>query len=256
LLIHKDLYLKREKNSNWSLSIRSRGSDNINNATVYLGENSGLSREITSPLSPSFSRQRISIYDKSRQKTWGVVVSPKESESGNYFEVLFENNASNAAVVRTVVEETFDIEQSHFIRWYDIDKDTWINAQDTIEVNLKPNQKLVRIIAIGNEQYFRDLGSVVRRNTLALRAVYPNPFSRTFNIQYSLPYETRKVTFLLYNLLGKVVWQRDVHDVHPGPSMIRMDKMLATGLYVLQMRVLLNEPGAPKVLNRRVMCVR
>jgi len=248
--------LKKGKNSNWSLSIRSRGSDNINNATVYLGENSGLSREITSPLSPSFSRQRISIYDKSRQKTWGVVVSPKESESGNYFEVLFENNASNAAVVRTVVEETFDIEQSHFIRWYDIDKDTWINAQDTIEVNLKPNQKLVRIIAIGNEQYFRDLGSVVRRNTLALRAVYPNPFSRTFNIQYSLPYETRKVTFLLYNLLGKVVWQRDVHDVHPGPSMIRMDKMLATGLYVLQMRVLLNEPGAPKVLNRRVMCVR
>lgn len=247
---------KKENNSHWSLSIKSWGSDNINIASVYLGENSALSKEITSPLSPSFSSQSISIYDKNRKKTWGVVVSPKESESGNYFEVLFENSASNAATVRTVTGEMFNIEQSHFIRWYDNEKDIWISALDTMEVSLKPKQRLIKIIAIGNEQYFRDLGSIVRRNVLALRAVYPNPFARAFTIQYSLPYETRKVTFLLFDLLGKVVWQRDIHDVRPGPSMIRVDKMMATGLYVLQMRVLMDDPGSPKVLNRRVMCVR
>jgi hypothetical protein len=247
---------KKENNSHWSLSIKSWGSDNINNASVYLGENSALSKEITSPLSPSFSSQSISIYDKNRKKTWGVVVSPKESESGNYFEVLFENSASNAATVRTVIGEMFNIEQSHFIRWYDTEKDIWISAQDTMEVSLKPKQRLVKIIAIGNEQYFRDLGSIVRRNVLALRAVYPNPFARAFTIQYSLPYEARKVTFLVFDLLGKVVWQRDINDIHPGPSMIRVDKMMATGLYVLQMRVIMDDQGSPKVLNRRVMCVR
>jgi len=247
---------KKGNNSHWSMSIKSWGSDNINNASVYLGENSALSKEITSPLSPSFSSQSISIYDKNRKKTWGVVVSPKESESGNYFEILFENSASNAATVRTVIDEMFNIEQSHFIRWYDTEKDIWISAQDTMEVSLKPKQRLVKIIAIGNEQYFRDLGSIVRRNVLALRAVYPNPFARAFTIQYSLPYEARKVTFLVFDLLGKVVWQRDINDIHPGPSMIRVDKMMATGLYVLQMRVIMDDQGSPKVLNRRVMCVR
>ncbi|NLE01933.1 MAG: T9SS type A sorting domain-containing protein, partial [Fibrobacter sp.] len=152
--------------------------------------------------------------------------------------------------------EMFNIEQSHFIRWYDTEKDIWISAQDTMEVSLKPKQRLVKIIAIGNEQYFRDLGSIVRRNVLALRAVYPNPFARAFTIQYSLPYEARKVTFLVFDLLGKVVWQRDINDIHPGPSMIRVDKMMATGLYVLQMRVIMDDQGSPKVLNRRVMCVR
>ncbi|NLE02003.1 MAG: hypothetical protein GX640_19235, partial [Fibrobacter sp.] len=137
---------KKGNNSHWSLSIKSWGSDNINNASVYLGENSALSKEITSPLSPSFSSQSISIYDKNRKKPWGVVVSPKESESGNYFEVLFENSASNAATVRTVIGEMFNIEQSHFIRWYDTEKDIWISAQDTMEVSLKPKQRLVKII--------------------------------------------------------------------------------------------------------------
>ena len=92
----------------------------------------------------------------------------------------------------------------------------------------KPNQKLVKIIAIGNEQYFKDLGSVVRRNVLALRAVF-NPFGRSFSI-HSLPYQTRKVTFLLYDLLGKVAWQKEILDIHPGPSLMNVDRMLATGL--------------------------
>lgn len=247
---------KRVTGSKWSLGIRSWGSDNISNASVYLGENSALSKEMTNPLSPSFSSQRISIYDKGRKKTWGVVLSPKESESGNYFEVLFENNSSSAATISAVIGEMSGIEQSRSVRWYDAENDNWISAIDTIKVSLKPKQRLVKIIAIGDEQYFRDLGSLVRKNILALRAVYPNPFARAFTIQYSLPYETRKVTFLLFDLLGKVVWQRDIHDVRPGPSMIRVDKMMATGLYVLQMRVLMDDPGSPKVLNRRVMCVR
>lgn len=247
---------KKEDVRQWSLGIKSWGSDNINNASVYLGTNSGLSKEITSPLSPSFSSQGISIYDKSRKKTWGIVVSPKGSESGSYFEVLFENNASNATTVRAVIGEMFDIEQSFSVQWYDSEKDIWINAQDTMEVNLKPKQRLVKVIAVGNEQYFRDLGSIVRRNTLALRAVYPNPFNRTFSIQYSLPYQTRKVTFLLYDLLGKVAWQKDILDIHPGPSTMKVDRMLATGLYVLQMKVHLEDQGIPKILNRRVMCVR
>jgi len=247
---------KKGNYSHWSLSIKSWGSDNINNASVYLGKNSALSKEITSPLSPSFSSQNISVFDRDRKKTWGVVVSPNSSESGNYFEVLFENNASYTATVRAVIGEMFNIEKSHYVQWYDTENDIWINANDTMEVLLTSKQRLVKIIAIGNEQYFRDLGSIVRKNVLALRAVYPNPFSRTFLIRYSLPYETRKVKFMLYDLLGKVVWQREISDIHPGPSMTRMDKMLATGLYVLQMRVILDDPGSPKVLNRRVMCVR
>ncbi|HEX2955743.1 MAG TPA: hypothetical protein VHO70_02860, partial [Chitinispirillaceae bacterium] len=247
---------KKENTGQWSLSLNSWDACHTSIGSVYLGENQCLSKEITSPVSLSFSQQCISIYDSNRSKTWGVVVSPKKSESGNYFEIIFENNASTAASIRAVIGEKFNIGRSQLVQWYDSEKDIWINAQDTINVSLKPKQRQIKIIAIGNEQYFRDLGSIVRKNILALRAVYPNPFTRTFNIQYSLPYDTKKVAFLLYDLLGKVAWNRDVFDVHPGPSLLKMDKRLATGLYVLQMKVSMEGSGTPKVLNRRVVCVK
>lgn len=240
----------------WSICVNSWGPDNVALPSLYLGQNSSLSKEITYSKSPSFSQQRITVYDCRKKETFGSIVSPQKSESGNYFELLFENDANLSVTIRSSVGKMFSIDQSLLMQFYDPDKDIWIDAYDTIEQKLNSKQKTVRVFAIGNEQYFRDLGPIVRRSVLALRAVYPNPFTRALTVQYSLPYGAQKVSFFVYNLLGQVMWKKEIADIRPGPSFLKMDKQLATGIYVIQMRVKIEGNGSPKVLNREVMCIR
>lgn len=247
---------KNLNSGQWSIGIISWDSDGCALPIVYLGQNSSFSKEITYQISPSFSNVRMTVHDSQNRANWGSIVSPQKSESGNYFELSFENNESSSEHVRVAIENLYGIDRSHLFKWYEPDHDAWIDAKDTFEVLLNSRQKKVFIFATGTEQYFSELNSVVRKNVLSLRTVYPNPFSRALSIQYSLPYGVQRVSFLMYDLMGRVLWNKDISDIKPGPSTLRMKKLLATGMYVVQMRVKIEGAESLRILNRAVMCVR
>lgn len=258
ILKDKEVLTKRKQSSSkqWSIRIDSWVSDNSSLPSVFCGYNAGLPRNITYPKPPTFSQQNVSIYDSQKRVTWGCIISSQKSENGNYFEFITENNASTLATIHTAIGKTFNLDQSLMMKWFDPEHDIWTDAHDTLKVSLDPKQNQVRILALGNDRYFRDLGSILRKNVLALRAVYPNPFKRYLKVQFSLPYKTEQVTFYIYNLIGQVLWRKDLNNPQPGPSNLKMDMKLATGMYVFQMRVKVEGSGSQKVLNRVVMCTK
>lgn len=240
----------------WSIRIDSWGDKNQPLPSVYCGQKPGLTKEITYQQSPSFSQQRVAVYHNGAKASYGSIVTSQRSETGTYYELLLTNSSSSASIVRATVGVTFGIGNSSLIRWYDADKDEWLNGDDTIQKSLQAKQSKTVIVAIGNEQYFRDIGHIVRRHELALRAIYPNPFNRMFNVKFSLPNNTRRVTFNVFNLMGQLMWSKELADLHPGPSSLRMDKQLAAGVYMMQMRVEVEGAGSPKVITKAVMCVK
>jgi uncharacterized repeat protein (TIGR01451 family) len=50
----------------------------------------------------------------------------------------------------------------------------------------------------------------------ALQQNWPNPFNPSTTIRFTVPDEIRSATFTVYNLLGQVVWEREMTDVQPG----------------------------------------
>lgn len=247
---------KRQSSNQWSLRIDSWGADNTILPPIYCGYISGLTKDITYHKSPSFSQQRISIYDSQNQIIWGNIISAQKSDSGNYYELLFENYASSPVTIRAAIGRRYHIDKTILVKWYDPEIDIWTNAQDTIQIPLKSRQNQIHILAVGNDQYFRDLRSVIRKNVLALRAAYPNPFNRYLTVQFTLPYKAQKVSFYIYNLIGQALWRKDIINPKPGPAALKMDMQLATGMYVLQMKVKVEGSESPKIINRAVMCTK
>jgi hypothetical protein len=240
----------------WSLCINSWIAEGAALPSVYCGQNASLHKDITYYAPPSFTQQHVSVYDSQKRVKWGCIVSSQKSESGNYFEILFENSTSLPIIVHTIIGKTFGIDPAHSIQWYDPDRNLWRNSDDTLQFSLKSQQKLIQIVAVGNEQYFRDLGAVVQKNVLALRSIYPNPFTRSCVIQFSLPYHTQKVSFFVFNLLGQVLWSKDLTNLKPGPSSLIMDKQMSTGVYIFRMKVKIEGSGSPKVFDKKLICTK
>jgi len=245
----------KKKKDQWSLRIDSWGEGIGALPSVYCGYNSALSKDVTYHIPPAFSNQRVSVYDQAKRLKWGGVVASNLSGGGCYFEILFDNSSQVSVLVRSLLGSIYNIESTQLIKWYDTERNLWIDSKDTMKVFLKPQQSKIQIVAIGSEQYFKDLGPVLFKNILALHAIYPNPFKRSFNIHYTLPYNARQVSFVVYNLKGQVLWKQEIKNLRPGPSSLRMDRQLATGIYILQMRVIQNGSVSPNVLNREVMCI-
>lgn len=251
----KEMLIKKSNNSNqWSLSIDSWIKDSSSLPPVYCGQIAGLLRDITYNISPSFSQQRLSIFDSQNRIRWGSIVCPKKSEYGNYFEILFQNNASYPVSIIASIGKSFCIDESFLMKWYDPEGNNWTDANDTIQVSLNPKQNQIRFLAVGKENYFNELRTIIPRNILVLKSVYPNPFNRYFTMQFALPYRTQKVTFNIYNLIGQVLWRKEILNPRPGLSTLNMNMRLATGMYILQMKVKVEGSSSPKVINKAVMC--
>ena len=240
----------------WSFRINSWVNDNTALPPVYCGHNGLLSKDIRYSLPPAFSKQRVSVYDNSKKDKWGSIVSSQDSVDGNFYELLFENRSSSPGTIKAAVGKTFGIERSQKLQWFDMDNNRWVDSKDTIGITLKPNQNQVQIIAIGDEQFFRDLGLRIQKSILSLKSVYPNPFGRIFTVQFSLPYQTRKLSFILFNIRGQVIWKKELHNFRPGVSHLRIDEKVSAGAYVLQMKALVEGASSPKVLNKVVMCTK
>lgn len=257
MLAKKDeiLYKKKQDKRMWSIRIDSWGDKCEILPSVYCGHNSILTKDITYCTPPTFSQQRVTVYDQKKKLKWGSVVSSKGAENGSFFELLFENNSNFPVAMQSLVTSRFGIDESQQIKWFNTETNAWVDARDTVRIFLKKKQTRKRVIAVGTETYFKDLGFRLRQNILAFHSVYPNPFKRSFMIEYMLPYNTEKVSFMIYNLKGQLLWKKDLIDITPGLSSLKMDNVFATGIYILQMRVKEENAGSPKVLNREVMCL-
>ena len=183
--------------------------------------------------SPSFSRQNVSVYDTKKQKTWGSIVSAPKSDNGNYYELLFENRADTPVKINAAISNIFGIGPDFEIRWFDPVSNGWTRVKDTIQISLLAKGRQVRIVAAGDELYFRDLVPLLRKNVLALHTIYPNPFNSFFTIGYSLPDNVQNLSFKIFNLRGQCIWSANrLSQLHPGSAFLKIDAKLATGIYV------------------------
>ena len=50
----------------------------------------------------------------------------------------------------------------------------------------------------------------------ALHQNWPNPFNPSTTIRFTVPDEVKTAKIAIYNLLGQVVWEKQLTDVQPG----------------------------------------
>lgn len=224
-------------------------------SSVYCGYNESLAKDARYSIPPSFSQQRVAVCDEMWKAKWGSVAFAKDTLGGNFYELLFENMSSSKATICASVDYLTGIDNAQKIQWFDMEKNEWIDSKETIEVELNPNQSIVRIVAIGGDQFFREFVRKFQRSVLSLKSIYPNPFGRVFTIKYSLPYQVQNLSFVMFNIRGQQVWKKDVINYRPGVAHLRIDQKVAAGAYVLQMRAKV-EGASPKVFNRMIMCTK
>ncbi|MDO5575883.1 MAG: T9SS type A sorting domain-containing protein, partial [Fibrobacter sp.] len=179
----------------------------------------------------------------------------RDTLNGNFYELLFENKSSSKATICASVDHLTGVGKEQKVQWFDMENDVWIDAKETIEVELNPNQSQVQVVAIGGDQFFREFVRKFQRSVLSLKSIYPNPFGRVFTIKYSLPYQVQNLSFVMFNIRGQQVWKKDVINYRPGVSQLRIDQKVAAGAYILQMRAKI-EGASPKVFNRMIMCTK
>ncbi len=89
----------------------------------------------------------------------------------------------------------------------------------------------------------------------ALEQNYPNPFNLTTTIQFSLPQRV-SVTVKVFNVLGQMVWQKDLEQVSAGVHSVEWDGRLplggiaASGIYFYQIN------AGDRTLSRKMAVVK
>jgi hypothetical protein len=70
--------------------------------------------------------------------------------------------------------------------------------------------------------------------------VYPNPFDESVNVEFYNPSENKNVTIEIYDLTGRMVYNRNVGNVIPGKNNIilqSLNKNMSPGVYMLRLNI-------------------
>jgi hypothetical protein len=205
--------LKKKDQGGWAIKICSGLADGTRFSDVYCCYDpvkSGAMRYF--PLSPSFSQTYAGVYDADRKKVCGHALAGVMSNGGWAFRLAFVNESppqvaqqieyrceTTGAVPGTLHAKVFDEATGHYE-----------SAQSPQTISVAAGSTGYRWLFVGSEGYLAK-AAVVNFATLRLIGTYPNPFTSSVRIRYSLPPGgTNVVKFTICDLRGSVIWQQMV----------------------------------------------
>ena len=135
--------------------------------------------------------------------------------------------------------------------------------QDKTCVTLKANSSERRWVVIGTENY---LNGFIENNivtSFSLLGAYPNPFRGRLNLRYLVPWQgVKKIHFRIFDLQGRVVWEKNLSEgIKHGLNEINLNisgkngQNIASGIYLLQMKIYENGKKGYKVFQRKLTCL-
>jgi autotransporter-associated beta strand protein len=247
--------VKKAASGAWAIRVAARLSDSTEVSPVYCGFSKAASAKTSYyPAGPSFADAGINVYDPDAKITAGHAVM-HESKNGGYAFLLSFTNATGRPeriayrlenLGRLPSDVTAAVYNENTQRFEDL-------SHGDATVPLAGNSRDFRWLLVGNKDYLAKASLIARPAMLALVGTYPNPFRSSVRIRYDLPYDgVDKVRFFIFDLRGRVVWNRDVAcSRNYGPADLTWSarsndgRPISAGIYIVKM-VALN--GKQKVV--------
>jgi len=229
---------RKQGNAGWDLDVRWR---NVSAGEQYFkrvicGYKNGVGEDVCGPLPPTMSKVGVGIREDGTSKSYGWVVKRNlDKNGGATYGISFNNNSGNDATIEYYLDARDELPSDIQARVYDTKGVQQGSQVSTVAV--KAGNSATRLIAVGPESYFGRIFAGFL--PMKLMKAYPNPFKGLLRIHYRIPFGIREVTFVLYNVQGKVLWNGvDRSAQEAGEHIYIMglgrDKLPA-GVYILRL---------------------
>jgi hypothetical protein len=197
------------------------------------------------PAPPSFARARVQVLDENAKRYYGYATAETMRDGGVDFKLRFENASARREHIRWHIEYVVALPDATEARVLDPGAGAWEDMARGQILELEPGGSQYRFLAVGSRGYL----DAYKKNALAsgarLLGVSPNPFTGRLLIRYVLPYsELRQCRFTIYDLKGRMVWEKALSQLYPGVSAVAWDATVdprrpaSSGVYIVQMKVI------------------
>jgi hypothetical protein len=233
--------LPKKSQAGWAVKVRSGLSSGSRLTDVYcVYDPSKIGAMRYYPISPTFEKSYVGVYDADRQKVYGHALTGELSSGGCAYRLAFVNESASEQRFVYSLEPTGVGAETIKARLYNESTGRYEEAQSTIAVAANSTQ--YRWLYAGSDGYLSKAG-VQNVSVLRLIGTYPNPFRSSVHIRYGLPASgVGAVRFTICDLRGTVVWRKSVsgQDRSGAGEVVwnaqtKAGRAVAAGIYMLRM---------------------
>ncbi len=128
-------------------------------------------------------------------------------------------------------------------------------------ITLDAEEQTGRVLVVGTRQYLSHMLAAFL--PMKLLKAFPNPFNGRVTIHYRIPAHIKEVTFTLFNLRGRKLWQGiERKQLTPGEHMISFNgknsigSPLSAGVYIMRLTAKNDKGKAVYGGEKRITCIK
>jgi hypothetical protein len=236
----------------WSILLGTTYGNSVHLSSIYCAAipSSNLPRWF--PVSPSFAPVTIAIRNRANNRLYGHAASGDLAKGGCMFELWCNNTSANVIPVTLYVEKTTGLTPEIASGLYAAN-DNRTRLQDTLHFSLSPQQSTTQHLIVGTSNYIKQTTALLT-SKLSMRIIHGGG---TIRIAYTVPYNTRRIDFRLFDLKGRRVWdESSVIEQSVSKGTRQVTKPVAAGLYLIELKATVTDERAPRVMRQKVVYVR
>jgi hypothetical protein len=235
----------------WSIQLGITCHDSVRLSSIYCASTppSGIPRWY--PVSPSFAPVTIGIKNRSNDHIYGHTASGELSAGGCMFELRSENTALEAVPVGLYIENAAGLPPGIAAGLFTT-SDKRNALHDSLRFSLNPQQISAQYLIVGSKDYIKRTSALLSTK-LKLRVIH----GQGIRIAYTVPYDTRSLEFVLYDLKGRCIWEETYAN---EPSAVQgthmVTKPVAAGFYLLELKASVSGEKIPRIIRQKVIHFR
>ncbi|MBD3239496.1 MAG: hypothetical protein GF331_02850 [Chitinivibrionales bacterium] len=227
------------RSGGWAVTLSPRIAEGRRLSTIVLGHTPGEGDRSWYPVSPSFGKVGVRLYDRQSNAVYGHAVEHRLDGGGARFEVQFSNESDDARQILYTLGGLQNVPDSMMVRVIDPVSGAEQDAATALSVTVPAKGRAYRVVSVGNSAYHA--GALAMVEPFAQFAAYPNPFRGSIAIRFMLPEEVARLECRLFDAQGRVIWEyvrREGirtgmnHLVWDGRTL--QDRAVSAGMYLLR----------------------
>jgi|GEM_PF-2015357 len=160
------------------------------------------------PVAPSFSRVRITVYDRATGRKCGHYLAD-DASVGVSKELLCTNSSDSVEHLEYRLENDGAFPESFKARIYDPVRGEFFSSS---AISIKPRSVASLWLIAGDQAWHDRFAASAASLRYGLGRVYPNPARSRVNIRYSVPLGAQeRLTITIFDILGRRIWEKRIH---------------------------------------------
>jgi hypothetical protein len=243
---------KPTHNEQWSVKIGMRYGDSAGLSPVYCASIPVSNAACWYPVSPSFAPIKTGVKNQQTKHIFGSTASGDLTKDGGcMFELPCKNSADRSIPVFIFIEKTSGLPYGTKAGLFPVGETTCL--RDSIKFVLHSQMEKTTYLAVGDEEYIKQISKVFLRN-LSLRIA---THGHIMKLSYTVPFGTQSAEFSLYDIRGRVLWKNGISfGAMTTEGIVFIQKPFAVGFYVIVMKIKGQEESTNRILRQKVLYVR